>query len=318
MKTGYYTWKGLDKCYESQEEAQKALNAKGEKNAWAVGFEHKEEAEAFRSKELEQYIRDKHKPIDAAQYDAVIYADGSWGNQKLAAYGLIIFFKDETEPYIESGTLEDVDAAEYTVTRYDASGNETKESRKNEGIPEAGDQETGKGFASSSNQVAGEIFGVMRALEICCKQRKLKKLAVIYDCEVIEKGYHNRNNIEGADGDAPRAYRKCWKKLKDVDPHFIKVDSHSGSGQYPIDAEVYLHSVYNDLVDILAKVESGVKFKHQLQENFNLFRIISDEFERFSTAGADTTEKRRKHARKYVNDVLNKSNGIYRPRFSKE
>ncbi len=121
MATKYYTWKDLDKLYESYEDAKIAANKKGLKDVFPLGFESMEEAEAFRKGELDKCIReDKYKPFETAQYDAVIYTDGSFDRvNKIASYGLIIFFRDETEPYVESGILEDVDVVKYKIVRYD-------------------------------------------------------------------------------------------------------------------------------------------------------------------------------------------------------
>lgn len=319
----YYTWKGIDSTYKSSRAAQNTINEKGLKQIWPVGFEYEKEAEAFCKGELDKYIQDNYKAFEATQYDAVIYTDGSHTkNNKMVSYGLIIFFRDETDPYIESGTLEDVDVVKYKNVRYDRYGNEMKDGdniKEIAGINEKGNKKAEKGFVAASRNMAAEFFGAMRALEICCQKRELKKLLIIYDCEDIKAGYEDRDNIGNAKGYAAVAYRKLLQNLKDIDLQFIKVDSHSDKNenehQYPIDADEYLHAVYNDLVDILARAELGIKIKPRW--NFNAFRVISDEFQGFYYAGADTTEKRRKHARDLVKDVLNKSDGIYRPIFSK-
>lgn len=86
-----------------------------------------------------------------------------------------------------------------------------------------------------------------------------------------------------------------------------------GQHQYRIEAKEYLHAVYNDLVDILAKAEVGKKISPG--ENINAFRAISDEFKRFSDIGADKREEKREHARRLVKNVLNKSDEIFRPVF---
>lgn len=313
MKTNkieyYYTWKGMD-SWNYREESKARKNAP--KGAYPVGFEYEKEAEAFCKGGLDQYIRDNCRSFETA-VDAVIYTDGSFDEKnRIASYGLIIFFRGEKEPHIESGTIENVDAVRYKIVIYDESGNEVEDG---ENIKEV--VEGYKDFVSSQN-VAGELFGAMRALEICCQKRKLKKVLMVYDCELIKTIYDDRKKPYGSNGKASSAaYRKLLQDLEDVDIQFIKVDSHSkkekGQHQYQIETEEYPHAVYNDLVDILAKAEVGKMISPG--ENINAFRAISDEFKRFSDVGADKREEKREHTRKLVQEVLNKSDGIFRPVF---
>lgn len=317
MATKYYTWKNLDKLYESYEDAKTAANKKGLKDVFPPRFKSMEEAEAFRKGELDKYIReDKYKPFEAAQYDAVIYTDGSFDRvNKIAAYGLIIFFSDETGPWIESGILEDVDAVKYKIVKYDEYGDEIKDGDNIKEIVrdnKENDKTKEKGFVSKSESITAEFSGAMRSLEICCQKRGLKKLLIIYDCENVKTEYDNREMPETDDGYAAAAYRKFLRNLKDVDLQFIKIDSHK---QYLIDEDEYPHAVYNDLTDILARAELGIKINPT--DNPNVFRAISDDFKRFSDIGAVTREEQREHARKLVKTVLNKSDGIFRPIFSK-
>lgn len=317
MAAKYYTWKDLDKLYESYEDAIIAVNKKGLKDVFPPGFESIEEAEAFRKGELDQYIRERYKPFAAAQYDAVIYTDGSFDRaNKIAAYGLIIFFRGETEPWIESGTLKDVDVVKYEITRYDESGHEMKDGDNIKEIVsnhEDGSKREEKGFVSKSESITAEFSGAMRSLEICCQKCQkegLKKILIIYDCENVKVEYDNREMPDTDTGCVAAAYRNFLRNLKDTDLQFVKVASHK---QYLTDADEYPHAVYNDLVDILARAELGIKITPT--DNFNAFRAISGDFKRFSDIGAVTREERRGHARKLVKTVLNKSDGIFRPIF---
>lgn len=315
MADKYYTWKDLDKVYEDYKEAKIAANKKGLKDSFPPGFECMEEAEAYRKGELDQYIREvKYRPFEAAQYDAVIYTDGSFDEaNNIAAYGLIIFFRDETEPYVESGILQDVDNMKYKIVRYDECGDEIKDDDSIKEIVrdnEAGGKKEENGFVSKSQSITAEFSGAMRSLEICCQKKGLKKLLIVYDCENIKTGYDNREMPKTDDGYVAAAYRKLLRNLKDTDLQFIKIDSHT---QYLIDADQYPHAVYNDLVDILARAELGTKITPG--DNFNVFRAISSDFKRFSEVGAVTREEQREHARRLVKAVLNKSDGLFRPIF---
>lgn len=317
MAVKYYTWKDLDKLYERYEDAKNAANKKGLKDVYPPGFESMEEAEAFRRGELDKYIReDKYKPFEAAQYDAIIYTDGSFDSvNNIAAYGLIIFFRDEAEPWIESGQLKDVDAVKYKIVRYDGCGNEMKDDDNIKEIVrdnEDGGKTEAKGFVSTSESITAEFSGAMRALEICCHKSGVKKLLIIYDCENVKTEYENREMPDSDDGHIAAAYRKLLRDLKDTDIQFIKIDSHK---QYLIDADEYPHAVYNDLVDILARAELGIKINPT--DNPNVFRAISGDFKRFSDIGAVTREGQREHARMLVKTVLNKFDGIFRPIFPK-
>lgn len=191
-----YTWKGLDSWkYKTYGDAIEEVNKKGLKGVFPVGFEYEKEAEAFCKGEMDKYIRDKYKPLETV-LDAVIYTDGSYDRDNhIASYGLIIFFRGETAPYIESGTIEDVDDVKYKIARYDEYGNEMEVGDNIKEIArdkKGSDKNEEKGFVFKSESIAGEFSGAMRALEICCQKRKLKKLLIVYDCENVKKEYDNR------------------------------------------------------------------------------------------------------------------------------
>lgn len=324
----YYTWRGnVDLVeYHDYKEAKDAAKKMGQ-NVDPPGFVYKEEAEAFSKEKWDGYIEKHYKPFDAAKYDAVIYTDGSYSSKDktMTSYGLIIFFKDENKPYIESCAIQDVEGGKkYKIVRYDGEGAK-KESEEYSFKSRSGEG----GLVSGSHGAVGELFGAMRSLEICCKDRRLKKILLIYDRDGIKQGYDNRKDLSTASGDAAYIYREFLQKLeeegflKDNDITFKKVDSHEVKDkqdedekeQYRVDnKEKYPHGVYNDLVDILAKAETGIAIKRQ--EDFNVFRAIPDEFKGFpATADADKRRENAGHARELVEIVLEKSDGIFRPKF---
>lgn len=329
----YYTWKGLKQLYANEAEAREEVNELKKNgvltaNIFAAGFEHKEEAEAFRKGVLDEYIQENYKQSDVAQYDAVVYTDGSFDTAaKIASYGLIIFFRGEMAPLIESGTLEDMADGKYKVVRYDEDGKEKKSEE-----PYSYKSKPGKsGYISESYSAAGEFLGAKRSLEICCKERGLKKVLIIYDNINVMHEYELKDSKDKGDGGVEGEYREFLREIKrdvlkeDNDLVFCKVDSHE---QYPISANSckdkdeykYPHAIYNDLVDILAKAEIKVEVGKVINpgENSNVFRAISNEFERFSdNPEADKTEAgdRRKYARELVEKVLRKSDGIFLPKF---
>ncbi len=328
----YYTWKGNVALaeYHDYKEAQAAAKKMGQKNADPPGFVYKEEAEAFSKEMWDEYIEKHYRPFDAEKYDAVIYTDGSFTSKDntIASYGLIIFFKDENKPYIESCTIQDVeDGKKYKIVRYDCDG-EKKESEEYPFKSRFGKS----GLVSGSHVTVGELFGAMRSLEICCKDRRLKKILLTYDRDGIKQGYDNRKDLSTAKGDVAYKYREFLQKLeeegflKDDDITFKKVDSHDVKDkqnegekeQYRVDnKEKYPHAVYNDLVDILAKAETGIAIKRQ--EDFNVFRAIPDEFKGFpATADADKRRKHAGHARELVKNVLEKYDGKFWPKFKNQ
>ncbi len=325
----YYTWKGNVGFteYHDYKEAQAAAQKMGQKQADPPGFVYREEAEAFSKEKWDEYIELHYTPFDAAKYDAVIYTDGSLSSKdtSLTSYGLIIFFKDENKPYMESCTIQDAEGGkQYKIVRYDSDGEE-KETKEYPFKSRFGKD----GLVSGSHVTVGELFGVMRTLEICCKDRRLKKLLLVYDRDGIAQGYDNRNDLSTAEGDVAYQYREFLQKLeeggflKEDTITFQKVDSHTVKDkqgedeqeQYRVDnKETYPHAIYNDLVDILAKAETGIGIRRQ--EDFNAFRAIPDVFKGFPAT--DDINKRREHAgqaRALVNKVLEKYDGKFQPKF---
>lgn len=196
----YYTWKGnVDfVAYHDYKTAQDAAKEMGQKNADPPGFAYKEEAEAFSKGKWDEYIKKQYKQFDAAQYDAVAYTDGSFSSkdETTASYGLIIFFKDEDKPCIESGIIEDMAGGEkYKIVRYDSNGE-----KKEEKVCPFKSRGEKRDLVSGSQSTVGELIGTMRSIEICCKEKELKKILLIYDREGIKQGYDDRKDLDEAQG----------------------------------------------------------------------------------------------------------------------
>lgn len=272
----YYTWKGLNQLYDTYADAQEEINEWKKKgvlpaNVYAAGFEYREEAEAFRKGGLDEYIKENYRQFEAAQYDAVVYTDGSFDSvTKIASYGLIIFFRDEADYFMESGILEDVADGLYEAVRCDEGGMDKKTEK-----PYPCKCKPGKsGYISESYSAAGEFLGAKRSLEICCKERGLKKILIVYDNENVAYEYELKDRKDKEDGGVEGEYREFLRELKrdvlkEADLAFCKVDSHR---QYPIDADKYPHAVCNDLADILAKAEIKEEMGKVVNpgENFNV------------------------------------------------
>ena len=292
----YYTLNGLDALYENYSDANQDTNKKAYKNKYPLGFESKEEAEMLRSGHWDEYFQKVFKSYET-EADAVVYTDGSFDSKKeYAAYGLIIFFRTG-EVYCESAKLEDDENLKnYRIQRYDVKNNEIK-------------IEYGKGnekndMIKSARQYAGECAGVMRGLDICCKEKKLKKIVVVYDCKSINQGYNNAKDEKQSSidkekgGDMAKRYSNfCEDLYKKEKPEvkFFKVDSHIA--EYRIGSEEFSNAIYNDVVDILAKAET-TEIPLKRAENFNLVRAMSEcDFETFGDVNAKSVEERRSHAR---------------------
>ena len=315
----YYTLEGISKIYEdynsADSEGKKVL--KGVKR-YAHGFHSKEEAEALRSGQWKKYVKENigRWEIEA---DAIVYADGSLDEKtKDGSYGLIIFFKNG-EVFYESALLKDIEPEKYKVIRYAADGSSKELFREYEDIHNSRNPEDKEhGYIAASNQIGGECDGVRHALEICC-ENQLKKIVVFYDCDTGVKVYEGGR--ESAKSNVTYSFAKLGEEMRaqGVDVKWEHVYSHAGKGnkkdveQYPVCGIRYLHAVYNDLVDAMAKAEIVGK-PIGISENFNLSRaLLPDGVLSFNDAGAKTIEERRALARKYLEVIL--SNEALRPVF---
>lgn len=316
----YYTLEELSQVYYkdyqgANADAAKVLN--GVKK-YPHGFHSEEEANALNSGEWKKYLKENicHEAIDA---DAIVYADGSLDEKVLkGSYGLIIFFKTG-EVFYESAFLEDTATKEYKVIRYGTNGEQEELNYKYEDIFENKNvEEKEHGYISASGQIGGECDGVRRALEICL-EKKLKKVHIFYDCDTGAKVFQNEN--ANTDANVTYAFAELGKKMRKegVDVRWEHVYSHAGSStkshieQYPVKSRLYLHSVYNDIVDAMAKAEILNK-DIAIAENFNLSRaLLPDGIVSFGNMGLKTQAERRNHIRRYLEIIVDDE--VLRPTF---
>jgi len=226
---------------------------------------------------------------------------------------------NENMPYIKNGIIHDIEDGEICkIVRYD-------EEEKKEETEYPFESRDGKdGLVSGSHDAVSELFAVIRSLEICCKDRRLKKLLLVYDRKGIKQGYDGRECLSKAKGDIAYRYREFLQDLEEEGVlksdtiTFKKIDSkviQEKKEQYGVDdKDNYPHAVYNNLASILAKAELGIAITPQ--EASSVFRAIPDEFKGFAaTPDADQKRKNAGHARDLVKKVIEKYDGIFRPKF---
>ena len=302
-----YTLNGFEKYFLDFQDAQKEANRLNRKGEIPLGFESEEEVEAYRTGHWEEYFKDTYRPVET-DAEAVVYADGSFDAKTgKGGYGIVIFFSDG-EIFCESGLLEDMEPETYRVTRFDRCGQQYGEPVyrtyvdlfKGKDVPEQ--KHT---FVLASRQDGGEAESVIRSLEICVKERGLKKIILAYDCEFVDSRYHNGR--KGAKFNVPYAYGAFCEDLREEynpDVKFVKVDSHTdnkGKGQYLVAESTFTHAVYNDIVDAMAKAEmKGNPINRS--ENFNMVRVMPEEFKTFkeiedASPIGQRQQARRAHAR---------------------
>lgn len=151
--------------------------------------------------EAEAYLQGEKvsTPVSFPPTAAVAYVDGSYHDgRKEFAYGAVFFFGGEEEHF--SGRDNDPDLAEM-------------------------------------RNVAGEIKGAQRAMELCL-ERGIPELFLHHDYEGIARWCTGEWQARKA---GTKKYRDFYQGLKDkLVVHFVKVKGHSGDK-------------YNDLADLLAK-----------------------------------------------------------------
>ncbi len=186
-----YTLEGFNQTYTTYAQAQNEANRLNRKGEIPLGFESDEEAEAYRKGEWETYFKNTYKPFET-DADAVVYADGSWDTiTGKGAYGIVIFFRNG-EVFCESALLEDDVPERYCVTRYNRHGEQDGQPvyRSYVDLFKGKDvEEKAHSFVRASRQDGGECESVMRALEICCKEKGLKKIVLAYDCDFVKLRY---------------------------------------------------------------------------------------------------------------------------------
>lgn len=175
----------------------------GFKGAEYKKFTTLKEAEFFISGNLEE-AKDFYL-ADIKSTEAAAYVDGSYNTKtKEYGYGIVLLTDQGEETGFGKG-----DIAEYSTHR----------------------------------NVAGEVLGAIRAMEMAI-QKKKNVLFLHYDYAGIEywaKGEWKRNTV------LTKSYKEIYDKYKkNLEVHFVKVKAHSGDH-------------YNEMADQLAKKSVGIK-----------------------------------------------------------
>lgn len=310
----YYTLTGFDGVYESYEEASKEWVSKKITNDYPLAFSTREDAEAFRTGKWDEYLKANLKKckIDA---DAIIYADGSVNTEKAktGGYGIVIFFKSG-ELYCESAQLSDIENGKFRSVRYDLEGNQIEESVVEYPVV----KEAKEGFVQSGNNEAGEFEAARRALDICFNKKGAKKVVLVYDSETIEKRYNNELTFKTTSvSHTAYFYGSICKDIKerfgDKAVEFIHVESHRGVPKggkpakpfYKIDEMEFIHAVYNDLADAMAKSEAGIG-EVSRAENVNIAHAIPETYFKVMTKDVKNYQANKMKVRELVKAILDK------------
>lgn len=321
----YYTLIGMDKVYTDYkfaDAAKKSMEIKGDSD-YPVPFSTEDDAEAFRQGKWDTYLKE-HYARYQTDADAIIYADGSVDTDKecpTGGYGIIIFFKSG-EIICESAQLEDKENGKLLSKRYDMDGNLTEEKLlEYPVIPGAKE-----GFVKSGNNEAGEPEGARRALELCFGERGTKKVVLVYDSKTIKERYINGTTFKTTKPEHPANFygefcEKIKKEYGDDAVSFIHVESHRGKAKgkkkaeppYRIDEMEFLHAVFNDLVDAMAKAEAGIGIVDR-KENINLVHIIPERQFKVETRKKLCREHNKAEIRELLQLVLQKE--WFRPMFT--
>lgn len=300
----YYTWLGLEGIYTDYNSANQEVVKKGMKNIYPVAFSTEEDADAFRKGMWNEYLKE-HYARFFTDADAVIYADGSNDKNLLGGYGIIIFFKTG-EVFCESAQLRDLEDGKMSSKRYGINGELTEEKT----IVYHSLEDAKKGFVASGWNEAGEFEGARRALEICFEGKKIKKAVLVYDSKTIEERYHLGKKSASTIMENPAYfYGELCEKIKqnfgEEAVTFQHVDSHRKENPYRIDEPEFVHAVFNDLADAMAKAETGIG-EVSAQENVNLMHAIPETTNlKINTRNKKTDENRNK-TRAHLQAVLAK------------
>lgn len=259
--------------------------------------------------------------------DAIIYSDGSlnFDYQKLnklsqeemyAAYGFLIFFKENQEVYYESGRLLDGEGeriGEGNITEHNVYAwryGKDYDPVMGEVQPEefwykdvfrdkaSYSEETNRRkhrFVLASGSDVGEMEGVRRALEICAGKKNIKNVVIVHDLEIaqnIYKGNYDKKKNE------PVFYGEELKKIKSesgIKVKFEKVKSHESG-------ENFVHGVGNDCADIMAKAETGNSPIGGKEVNPNLEKVWNEKMK--GKIARYNIETRRKEVRDVIEQTI--------------
>jgi hypothetical protein len=291
-------------------------------------FKTREEAERYMAGIVEE--EEVQEPIDCSGLDALIFEDGSLNfdypkmegkmpEEFYGSYGLVIFFlKDNKiyDVYYESGKIldhPDPQKEHYAlVWRYGMNGERVdrackpidegaspeefsyKDVYKDSSSESAEKNRQKHRFVLASGSDTAELEGLSRSLEICFDERKLHKVAVVYDAGAAEHIYNGKKNRTK---NAPYFYGEKFEKIRTglgiTDPvQFIKVKSH---------AEGNVYSTFNDCADVLAKAETSSKpIGGGKKQNPNLKAY----FEHIAITDKEPIEERRRKSRILIPKVI--------------
>ena len=137
-----------------------------------------------------------------------------------------------------------------------------------------------------------ETAAACRALQICFDELGLSYVTLVYDHGALWDIYFEhdkKKNVTNYYGEIFESYKKAGKDIR-----FIKVGSHK-NGNYDREDPLYVHGVYNDCVDMLAKAETDSKPIGR-SENPNMYKLVG----KISNMTHEDIHKRRMEAREYV------------------
>lgn len=260
--------------------------------------------------------------IDWNEVQAIAYVDGSLNfdnetineDEKYASYGLILYVRDRKEPfYVESGRMQDGtekkgDKRNLSVSRYDMAGHyvdrnrmKADPGRENVWYTDVFQgRENKHGFVAASWSDASEGFGAYRAMQICFEELELDRIAIVYDHQALWDICFDPNQNKNVPYFVGNYFKKWDEKGKKI--HFIEVNSHD-RGDYEKTDPLFVHGVFNDCVDMLAKAETK-KNPIGASENRNAVKVIDS----IHDMTKNDISVRRMQARQYVAAVTEKIN----------
>lgn len=260
------------KSFKTLEEAEEFYNSEFDKAAYYKGDKEKKKADVERKKRVTSIPSD---------LDAIIYADGSFQKKYdeqdayCGSYGILLFSRNGI--YVESTLI--YDPSNQNETSFiDENGNGyfieerrvfkeghfvKQEKSEVRFLVSNTENKDNFGIAHTGLSQASEFIGAGRAIDICMKL-KYKKVMLVYDSMTIVQSY---NKYEKKSESASSNYFKMKVKeaknqgMDIVIDEYTKVDSHK-NGEEKVKNPSLIDNyfgiddyVYNDVVDILAKVQ---------------------------------------------------------------